>query len=133
MGVSPLQLLVSAGIIGALTTGITAKINPEQVLEVTHAAARSVTARELTLGLYAHLIDEGNLAGDKQVPVGHDNAIAICKPTISNDSCLNLDELVPVFVNEIPVDMLQDKASLLSGYALYQDGGGRPQVVYKGK
>lgn len=110
------------GIIGIIATITIRAINPTLQLESGHNAKRNQDTNQLQKAMYQYLIDNNEFAGNKEIPEGKSNAIAICKQGILDSSCVNIDDLVPEYVSAIPADSTETSENL-TGYWAYKKSG----------
>lgn len=126
-GFTLIELLIVLGIIAILAAIVIVAINPTKQLDDAQGSERTSNVTQLRNAINQYLIDEWELPGDQTIPDGQGNAMPICREGITDVSCINFDELTPDFIVAIPVDVDETDANL-TGYEVYLDTGGRPQV-----
>lgn len=122
-----IELLIVLGVMGILSAIVIVAINPKKNLCEVANGKRHITTRELTNAVNEYEIRTFQKAGG-DVPVGEANAKPICRQSITNPSCINLDVLVPDYIIAIPQDTAET-GTLLSGYSMYRFPAGMDTVI----
>jgi prepilin-type N-terminal cleavage/methylation domain-containing protein len=127
-GFTLIEVLIVVGVIGVISSVVIVAINPSKQLCESRDAERKVHVRELGNALYQHLIGEWQTA-NTDIPLGEANAMPVCRAGITEDeTCINLDSLVPEYISQLPVDPEEVNANH-SGYSVYVDDHQRVQVL----
>jgi len=122
-----IEVLIVTGIIGVLSSIVVVAVNPTKQLKDAQDAMRKNNERQMNNALYQRLIDEWQSVSE-DLPGSAETAKPICKSGITDDpSCMNLDILVPEYIAQIPVDLLEENQNY-SGYAIYEEGS-RPTII----
>ncbi len=108
------------GILGILVSIVLVAINPLSQLEFAQNAKRKSYILTIGNGSTQYLIKHGEepVAG---IPSGIANAKPICRPGVTDVSCLNIDTIVPVFIAELPIDVAET-STVVTGYRIYKQG-----------
>lgn len=125
-GFTLIELLIALGIIGIVSTIVLVAVNPYKNYCEAENAKRKVEARELKNAIYQYIV-AGRVP--PTAPVGEDNARPVCRPGVSDPSCISLDDLMPAYIGTMPLD--SDETNVLhTGYALYRPNeSASPQAV----
>ncbi|HLD63417.1 MAG TPA: hypothetical protein VI913_00805, partial [Candidatus Peribacteraceae bacterium] len=114
-GFTLIDLMLTIGIIGTLSSIVIAAINPEAQFLAAHDAQRRIMTREFINAVQNYVVTTGSYPGDK---VLSSTAMAICRPNIHDASCINLDTLVDDgYLTALPVDVAEDDSNL-TGYEI---------------
>ncbi|MBT4367603.1 LamG domain-containing protein, partial [Candidatus Peregrinibacteria bacterium] len=76
---------------------------------------------ELQKALNQYQIKNGDFP--ETILPGYGNAYPICQYGQTDDSCLNIDAIVPDYVSEIPIDPLAEVGALHTWYEVFQASG----------
>src|SRR3989344_3610913 len=93
-GFTMIELLLVLGIIAILAAIVIIAINPERQFGQSEDARRAQSANQLEKALYQYLIDHEEFPGDRSLPEGSDQAVAICRASYAESGgsgCINLD------------------------------------------
>ncbi|MCK5016660.1 MAG: type II secretion system protein, partial [Candidatus Peribacteraceae bacterium] len=125
-GFTLLELLIVIGVVGILSSIVIVAVNPAEQFEKARNARRTSDANQLEKAFIQYIIKGNNLPSE--VSTGYDGATSICKQTISDSSCINVDSLLtPDYIVAIPQDDEEENPNF-SGYVVYQDSEGAPHV-----
>jgi prepilin-type N-terminal cleavage/methylation domain-containing protein len=127
-----IELLLTIGIIAILSAVVLVAVNPRRQLGGAQEAERRSQAREVEKAMFQYLIDYRRLPGDRAIPEGGASPLPICRPSLADPGCVNLDVLIPTYIACLPIDGAETNP-LYSGYETYHISG-RPRVqsVYLG-
>ncbi len=128
-GFTLIELLIGVGIIGILSSIVLVAINPSKQLADAYDADRKNNVRNYGIAINKYVIDNWERPPPIRNLPSEDDAAPICKYNVNGQNCRNLDVLVPDYMPEIPVDVLEDEGSDDTGYAIYEAHGQRPIVV----
>ncbi len=117
-----IELLVVFGVIGIIGTIVIVAINPQKHLCETSNAKRHITVRELGNAVNQYQI-RARRPAVASMPMGEQNAVAICAQGVTDAGCVNLDMLTTEYILEIPKDPLETNPNL-SGYSIFRLQGG---------
>ena len=127
-GFTLIELLLVIGIIAILAAIVIVAINPQRQLGQSEDARRAQSENQLEKALYQYLIDNEEFPGDRSIPEGGTQAVAICRASYAEaggNGCINLDVLLDAaqsYLACIPRD--GDETNMVhSGYTVYQETG----------
>ena len=120
-GFTLLELILVIGIIGTLSAIVVVAVNPTKQLRKTRDSERRSEIAELQKALNQYQIKNGDFP--ETILPGYGNAYPICQYGQTDDSCLNIDAIVPDYVSEIPIDPLAEVGALHTWYEVFQDSG----------
>lgn len=115
-----LEIILVIGIIGVLFLIVILSINPRVQLIKAQDARRTENAQQLENAAAQFSLDAHAVVGDKTIPTGEGNAIPVCRLQKSAAGCVNIDELLPVYVGCMPHDNAETNPNY-SGFVAYQD------------
>lgn len=121
-GFTLVELIIVIAIIVIIAAVMLLAIDPFRRLSGANDARRQRNANQFTAALNQHLVDRERMPGDKTIPAGEANAIAICRLRSSGADCVNLDDILPTYLSCIPFDSAETTAGF-SGYKVFQFGG----------
>ncbi len=124
-GFTLLELLLVIGVIGILSSIVVVAVNPTEQLRKARDTQRTNEVGQIQKALEQYYVKNNSFPAT--VLPGWGNAYPICQQGQTDDSCINIDSLVPDYISEIPIDP-SETGTLHTGYEAYEDSG-RPFVL----
>ena len=128
-GFTLIELLLVIGVIAVISGVVIVAIAPRKNFISARDAERKHSSKQLQQALYAHLVDEWELASG--IEEGESNAKPICKAQYTGGDCpsnaIPLNMLPPSYISSLPVDVVMPETEKCTGYMVYHDVG-RPKV-----
>lgn len=123
VGFTLIDLVVSVGILGMLTSVTMRAINPSKQLLAATDAVRLNSAKQLQNAFNQYLINNGGAfpTTNPSIPTAEAKAKQVCQTGKTDPGCINLDMLVPTYITSIPTDPLEPCTNF-SGLQLYRNG-----------
>ncbi len=122
-GFTLIELLIVIAILGILAAIVLTALNPSAQLAAVQNAKRKANIYTQGTAITQHVIGFGRPPAD-DIPVGALLSKAICRPGITDASCVNMDALVPTFIADLPTDPAETN-DFFTGYEVYQDDASR--------
>ena len=121
-GFTLIELLLVIGIIAILASIVIVAINPTKQLRQAFGRQRSHNVNELRKAMYQYTIDNGITAGDRTISTDPNARTNICRMGQTDGSCVNIDEIAPIYISCIPYDTMETNTAL-SGFSIYDSNG----------
>lgn len=118
-GFTLMELLIAIGIMGILASVVIIAVGPAQALESVRNAERKMYIRQQENAGTQYVIGTGDLPSDS-IPRGGDNARPICRTGITDGACINLDDMTPTYIADLPVDRAETNTAV-TGYKVFTD------------
>jgi len=119
-GFTLIELLLVLTVIAIMASLYIAAVNPAGQIDQVRDIDRKRSANQIQQALYEYLINNNEFP--EPLPDGKTNAKPICREGLLDNSCINLDVLVPNYRSALPIDPAETN-SLFSGYAVYAASG----------
>ncbi len=128
-GFTLIELLLVIGVISIISGVVIVAIAPRKNFISARDAERKHSSKQLQQAIYAHLVDNWEMATG--IPEGEGNAKPICKAEYTGGDCpggaVPLNMLPPAYISSLPVDVVIPETEKCTGYMVYHDVG-RPKV-----
>lgn len=123
-GFTLVELLLVIGVIAVLSSVAVMAVSPQKVLTKATDTKRTLASREIKNALIQDQIDKkGAFLHSELIPNGEENAKEVCRPGLIDPLyCINLDELVPTYIQKILIDKSSENP-VTAGYKIYKENG----------
>lgn len=137
LGSTLIDVLVASSIIVVLGGMVLYAVRPRSSILIGWDSRRTSQAETIANASQHYQFDVQNFPHQDEILEGEGNAVPICRQGVAHgsDGCISFDDLVPSYIESIPLDPVETCESY-SGFAAYTQVNGRYigiQAVHRGK
>lgn len=121
-GFTLVELLLAIAIMSILASIVIIAVDPVSQIRKALGAERTHYANQLQKAIRQYIVDNGTTPSETSFSLDSENPSTICRLGQSDGTCLNIDEISPVYLSCMPYDTLEEDTNL-SGYTAYERAG----------